>query len=81
MLSSLCVCLQQQDRGILIRLLLSCIVQGLIQSAFLWGYSATQLLGGSLADKYGGRAVIAAGEGSKGRAWHQYCPSTAVPTV
>jgi len=37
-------------------------VQGLIQSAFLWGYTATQLLGGSLADKYGGRAVIAAGE-------------------
>lgn len=36
-------------------------VQGLIQSAFLWGYTATQLLGGSLADKYGGRAVIAAG--------------------
>jgi ACS family sodium-dependent inorganic phosphate cotransporter/ACS family sodium-dependent inorganic phosphate cotransporter-like MFS transporter 9 len=35
--------------------------QGLIQSAFLWGYTATQLLGGSLADKYGGRAVIAAG--------------------
>jgi ACS family sodium-dependent inorganic phosphate cotransporter/ACS family sodium-dependent inorganic phosphate cotransporter-like MFS transporter 9 len=37
--------------------------QGLIQSAFLWGYTATQLLGGSLADKYGGRAVIAFGEG------------------
>jgi ACS family sodium-dependent inorganic phosphate cotransporter/ACS family sodium-dependent inorganic phosphate cotransporter-like MFS transporter 9 len=36
--------------------------QGLIQSAFLWGYTATQLLGGSLADKYGGRAVIAFGE-------------------
>lgn len=35
--------------------------QGLIQSAFLWGYTATQLLGGHLADKYGGRAVIAAG--------------------
>ncbi len=37
-------------------------LQGLIQSAFLWGYTATQLLGGSLADKYGGRAVIAFGE-------------------
>lgn len=36
-------------------------MQGLIQSAFLWGYTATQLLGGSLADRYGGRAVIAAG--------------------
>ena len=33
----------------------------MIQSAFLWGYTATQLLGGSLADKYGGRAVIAVG--------------------
>ena len=29
-------------------------VQGVIQSAFLWGYLATQLLGGTLADKYGG---------------------------
>jgi MFS family permease len=38
------------------------LLQGVIQSAFLWGYTATQLLGGSLADKYGGRAVIAAGE-------------------
>lgn len=35
--------------------------QGLIQSAFLWGYTATQLLGGALADRHGGRAVIAAG--------------------
>lgn len=25
--------------------------QGVIQSAFLWGYMATQLLGGALADK------------------------------
>ena len=29
-------------------------VQGLVQSAFLYGYLATQLLGGTLADKYGG---------------------------
>lgn len=25
--------------------------QGVVQSAFLWGYMATQLLGGTLADK------------------------------
>ena len=36
-------------------------VVGLVQSAFLWGYTATQLLGGALADKHGGRAVLAAG--------------------
>ena len=29
-------------------------VQGLVQSAFLWGYALTPLLGGVLADKYGG---------------------------
>ena len=29
-------------------------VQGLVQSGFLWGDLATQLLGGALADKYGG---------------------------
>lgn len=36
-------------------------VQGLIQSAFLWGYLANQLLGGTLADKYGGKAVMSVG--------------------
>jgi len=34
-------------------------VQGLIQAAFLWGYMATQLLGGTLADRYGGKRIIA----------------------
>ena len=29
-------------------------LQGLVQSGFLWGYMATQMIGGSLADKYGG---------------------------
>lgn len=35
--------------------------QGVVQSAFLWGYAATQLLGGYLADRYGGRRIMAAG--------------------
>jgi len=34
---------------------------GLVQSAFLWGYTATQLLGGWLADKHGGKVVLAWG--------------------
>lgn len=29
--------------------------QGIIQSAFLWGYMATPILGGTLADQYGGK--------------------------
>ena len=36
-------------------------VQGLVSSSFLWGYMATQLLAGSLADKYGAKKVMAAG--------------------
>ncbi|CAG9465270.1 unnamed protein product [Pedinophyceae sp. YPF-701] len=36
-------------------------VQGVVQSAFLWGYTATQLIGGALADRFGGKAVLAAG--------------------
>jgi ACS family sodium-dependent inorganic phosphate cotransporter/ACS family sodium-dependent inorganic phosphate cotransporter-like MFS transporter 9 len=32
---------------------------GLVQSAFLWGYMATQLLGGILADLLGGKTVMA----------------------
>lgn len=35
--------------------------QGIIQSAFLWGYMATQLVGGTLADRYGGKRVLAGG--------------------
>ena len=33
-------------------------VQGLVQSGFLWGYMATQMIGGSLADKYGGMLPV-----------------------
>ncbi|CAI5994929.1 unnamed protein product [Closterium sp. NIES-65] len=31
------------------------------QSSFLWGYLITPIIGGSLADRYGGRPVLAAG--------------------
>ena len=34
-------------------------VQGLIQSSFLWGYMATQLVGGGMADRFGGKATMA----------------------
>lgn len=34
---------------------------GIIQSAFFWGYVLTQIPGGYLADKYGGKHVLAAG--------------------
>jgi hypothetical protein len=34
-------------------------VQGLVQSSFLWGYTASQIQGGVLADRLGGKAVIA----------------------
>ena len=30
------------------------MLQGLVQSGFLWGYMATQMIGGALADKHGG---------------------------
>lgn len=35
--------------------------QGIIQSAFLWGYVSTQLIGGTLADRYGGKKVMTMG--------------------
>ena len=35
--------------------------QGLILSSFFVGYLLTQILGGQLADKYGGKAVLAIG--------------------
>lgn len=34
---------------------------GIIQSAFFWGYVLTQIPGGYLADKYGGKHVLAVG--------------------
>ncbi|KAK9915240.1 hypothetical protein WJX75_006550 [Coccomyxa subellipsoidea] len=39
----------------------SIAAQGLIQSAFLWGYMGTQLLGGTMADRVGGKLVMAWG--------------------
>lgn len=36
-------------------------IQGVVQSAFLWGYLANQLAGGALADKYGGKLVMTCG--------------------
>jgi hypothetical protein len=35
--------------------------QGIVQSAFLWGYVSTQLVGGTLADRFGGKRVLAVG--------------------
>jgi MFS family permease len=36
-------------------------VMGVVQSAFLWGYMATQLVGGKLADRRGGKVTMAFG--------------------
>ncbi|KAG0466608.1 hypothetical protein HPP92_018188 [Vanilla planifolia] len=38
----------------------SCFL-GIVQSSFLWGYLASSSVGGALADKYGGKRVIAWG--------------------
>lgn len=35
--------------------------QGLVLSAFFWGYVITQMPGGLLADKYGGKATLGLG--------------------
>jgi len=35
--------------------------QGLILSSFFWGYVVTQMPGGMLADKYGGKATLGIG--------------------
>jgi ACS family sodium-dependent inorganic phosphate cotransporter len=37
--------------------------QGIILSAFFWGYLLTQLAGGWMADRFGGKLVLAAGVG------------------
>ena len=34
------------------------MLQGIVQSAFLYGYMATQLLGGTLADRLGGEREL-----------------------
>ena len=35
-------------------------MQGLVQASFLYGYTASQIQGGVMADRLGGKAVIAA---------------------
>lgn len=37
------------------------VTQGIIQSSFFWGYLCTQVLGGVLADRYGGKYVLGLG--------------------
>jgi MFS family permease len=40
----------------------SSTTQGLVLSSFFVGYLTTQVLGGALADKFGGKWVLGAGE-------------------
>lgn len=37
------------------------VTQGIVQSSFFWGYLCTQVLGGVLADRYGGKYVLGIG--------------------
>jgi ACS family sodium-dependent inorganic phosphate cotransporter len=37
--------------------------EGIVLSAFFWGYIGSQLAGGWIADRYGGKAVLAFGVG------------------
>jgi ACS family sodium-dependent inorganic phosphate cotransporter len=51
--------------------------QGIILSAFFWGYLLTQLLGGVIADRVGGKLVLAAGVGIWSLATFLTPPATA----
>lgn len=65
--------------------------QGVILSSFFFGYALTQLLGGTLADRYGGKAVLAFGvsawsvftfltpQAAAGGEWHGLLPSPFLP--
>ncbi|MGH7864664.1 MAG: ACS family MFS transporter, partial [Candidatus Binataceae bacterium] len=52
--------------------------QGIVLSAFFWGYLLTQLLGGVVADRIGGKWVLAAGVGVWSLATFLTPPATAV---
>ena len=56
-----------------------CCAQGLVQSAFLWGYMITPILGGSLADKYGGETLRMRWVGARVERGSLNCSRSAVP--